>query len=87
GAVWNQEELLLQLAQVREIIDRYARINDVTLGRGTSAGGGGEQVLPGYERHVLTIDLKHIHDSLLRLENVNTANLHELVAVRNDVRR
>ncbi len=87
GAVWNQEELLLQLAQVREIIDRYARINDVTLGRGTSAGSGGEQVLPGYERHVLTIDRKHIQESLLRLENVNTANLHELVAVRNDVRR
>lgn len=87
GAVWNQEELLLQLAQVREIIDRYARINDVTLGRGASAGAGGDQVLPGYQRHVLTIDRKHIQESLLRLENVNTANLHELVAVRNDVRR
>ncbi|TDY89344.1 UNVERIFIED_ORG: Hpt domain-containing protein [Herbaspirillum seropedicae] len=87
GAVWNQEQLLLQLAQVREIIDRYARINDVTLGRGASAGAGGDQVLPGYQRHVLTIDRKHIQESLLRLENVNTANLHELVAVRNDVRR
>ncbi|MFX6218087.1 hypothetical protein ABTF55_20025, partial [Acinetobacter baumannii] len=39
------------------------------------------------ERHVLTIDRKHIQESLLRLETVNTANLHELVAVRNDVRR
>ncbi|MDR9847683.1 ATP-binding protein [Herbaspirillum huttiense] len=87
GAVWNQEQLLLQLAQVREIIDRYARINDVTLGRGASASAGGDQVLPGYRRHVLTIDRKHIQESLLRLENVNTANLHELVAVRNDVRR
>ncbi|MCP1572347.1 ATP-binding protein [Herbaspirillum rubrisubalbicans] len=85
GAVWNQEELLLQLAQVREVIDRYARINDVTLGRGNHAGG--DQVAASYERHVLTIDRKHIQDSLLRLENVNTANLHELVAVRNDVRR
>jgi signal transduction histidine kinase len=85
GAVWNQEELLLQLAQVREVIDRYARINDVTLGRGNHAGG--DQVAAGYERHVLTIDRKHIQDSLVRLENVNTANLHELVAVRNDVRR
>lgn len=85
GAVWDQEELLLQLAQVREVIDRYARINDVTLARGTQAGA--EQVLAGYERHVLTIDRKHIQDSLQRLENVNTANLHELVAVRNDVRR
>lgn len=85
GAAWDQQELLLQLGQVREIIDRYARINDVTLGRGASAAA--DQVLPGYERHVLTIDRKHIQESLLRLENVNTANLHELVAVRNDVRR
>ena len=85
GAVWNQEQLLLQLAQVREVIDRYARINDVTLGRAASAVA--EPVLPGYERHVLTVDRKHIQQSLLRLENVNTANLHELVAVRNDVRR
>lgn len=85
GAVWHQEELLRQLAQVREIIDRYARINDVTLGRGAAAAG--EQSLSGYARHVLTIDRKHIQESLERLENVNTANLHELVAVRNDVRR
>ncbi len=85
GAAWNQEQLLLQLAQARDVIDRYARINDVTLGRGASAVV--EQVLPGYERHVLTIDRKHIQQSLLRLENVNTANLHELVAVRNEVRR
>ncbi|MDR6394146.1 HAMP domain-containing protein [Herbaspirillum seropedicae] len=85
GAVWRQEELLRQLAQVREIIDRYARINDVTLGRGVAAAG--EQTLPGYARHVITIDRKHIEQSLERLENVNTANLHELVAVRNDVRR
>ncbi|KAF1043370.1 MAG: Gliding motility regulatory protein [Herbaspirillum frisingense] len=85
GAVWNQEHLLLQLAQVREIIDRYARINDVTLGRGATAQAA--DAGPGYERHVLTIDRKHIQESLLRLENVNTANLHELVTVRNEVRR
>ncbi|HZG19332.1 MAG TPA: ATP-binding protein [Herbaspirillum sp.] len=85
GAVWNQQELLQQLAQVREIIERYARINDVTLGRAVSVAV--DPVLPGYERQVLTIDRKHIQESLQRLENVNTANLHELVAVRNDVRR
>ncbi|NUU01419.1 HAMP domain-containing protein [Herbaspirillum robiniae] len=86
GAVWSQEHLLLQLAQVREIIDRYARINDVTLGRGSAAAEASEAG-PGYERHVLTIDRKHIQESLHRLEHVNTANLHELVAVRNEVRR
>lgn len=84
GAVWDQAQLLGQLAQVREIIDRYARINEVTLGRAASSA---VEVLPGYARHVLTIDRKHIQESLLRLENVNTANLHELVTVRNEVRR
>lgn len=85
GAVWSQEYLLLQLAQVREIVERYARINDVTLGRVATAEAAA--VGAGYERHVLTIDRKHIQESLMRLEHVNTANLHELVAVRNEVRR
>ncbi|WP_343586302.1 ATP-binding protein [Herbaspirillum sp.] len=85
GAVWSQEHLLLQLAQVRETIDRYARINDVTLGRGASAEPADAGA--GYERHVMTVDRKHIQESLHRLETVNTANLHEMVAVRNEVRR
>src|SRR5450830_557057 len=33
GAVWNQETLLQDLAKVRVAVDRYARINEVTLGR------------------------------------------------------
>lgn len=85
GAVWNQEQLLIELAQVREMIGRYARINEVTLGRGSAAqadSGAGSQ-----ERHTLVIDRKHILESLHRLEHVNTANLHEMVAARNAVRR
>ncbi|MBP0597422.1 HAMP domain-containing protein [Herbaspirillum sp. LeCh32-8] len=85
GAVWSQEYLLQQLAQVREIIDRYARINDVTLGRVANAEAAA--VGAGYERHVLTIDRKHIQESLFRLENVNTTNLHEMVTVRDEMRR
>jgi len=81
GAVWDQQFLSQDLARVRTIIDRYARINEVTLGRtpATQSEAG--------ERHTLTIDRKHIQDSLHRLENVNTSNLHEMVAVRNAVRR
>jgi signal transduction histidine kinase len=85
GAVWDQEHLLQQLVGVRDIIDRYARINDVTLGRGSAAESS--EAGAGYERHVMMIDRKHIQESLHRLENVNTSNLHELVAVRNEVRR
>lgn len=82
GAVWEQEALLQDLAKVRVAIDRYARINEVTLGR-QAAPVQAEAI----ERHILTIDRKHIQESLHRLETVNTANLHELVAVRDVVRR
>ncbi|RFB73132.1 MULTISPECIES: ATP-binding protein [unclassified Herbaspirillum] len=82
GAVWEQERLVQDLARVRVAIDRYARINEVTLGRQAAP----EQAA-AVERHILTIDRKHIQESLHRLETVNTANLHELVAVRNAVRK
>ncbi|AKZ63487.1 chemotaxis protein CheA [Herbaspirillum hiltneri N3] len=82
GAVWDQERLLQDLARVRVAIDRYARINEVTLGRQAAP----EQAA-AVERHILTIDRKHIQESLHRLETVNTSNLHELVAVRNAVRK
>lgn len=81
GAVWDREELLAGLGAVRDTIDRYARINEVTLGRKNA------EAASEIERHTLTIDRKHIQESLHRLETVNTANLHELVAVRNAVRR
>jgi HAMP domain-containing protein/HPt (histidine-containing phosphotransfer) domain-containing protein len=81
GAVWDQEYLLGELAAVRATVDRYARINEVTLGRRNMADAR------GFDQHTLTIDRKHIQESLHRLETVNTANLHELVAVRNAVRR
>jgi two-component system chemotaxis sensor kinase CheA len=80
GAVWDQEYLLGELAAVRATIDRYARINEVTLGRDAEDASSVDQ-------HTLTIERKHIQESLHRLETVNTANLHELVAVRNAVRR
>lgn len=82
GATWDQARLLQDLTRVRVAIDRYARINEVTLGRAISTTSG-----TAVERHVLTIDRKHIQDSLHRLETVNTANLHEMVAVRDAVRR
>ena len=80
GRVWNQALLLDELAGVRAAVERYARINEVSLSR-QGPGRGGK--VDSY----LMIDKKHIQESLQRLENVNTANLHELVAVRNAVRR
>ncbi|MFL9927211.1 HAMP domain-containing protein [Herbaspirillum lusitanum] len=83
GAVWDQEYLLQELVRVRAIVDRYARISEVTLGRQSKDANA----LQVEERHTLTIDRKHIQESLHKLETVNTANLHELVAVRNAVRK
>jgi signal transduction histidine kinase len=80
GLIWDQAELLAQLVHVKAKIARYARINEVSLGRKGPGRRG------GIERYLM-IDKKQIADSLHRLENVNTANLHELVAVRNSVRQ
>ncbi|WP_293777196.1 Hpt domain-containing protein [uncultured Oxalicibacterium sp.] len=77
---WDKARLQRELDEVRTTLERYAHINDVTLGRkrvGEVSTGAG---------HML-IDRKHILDSLQRLETVNTANLHELLAARNDVRK
>jgi two-component system chemotaxis sensor kinase CheA len=72
--------LLSELAGVRAAVERYAHINEVTLGR--KGSGRSENI----DSHMM-IDRRHIQESLHRLENVNTANLHELLAARNDVRR
>ena len=78
---WDRALLLTELAGVKATLQRYAHINEVTLGR-EGAGRRNNQS----ERY-LTIDKQHIQDTLQRLENVNTANLHELVSVRNAVRK
>lgn len=78
--VWDQLSLLGELALVRVALERYARINEFSLGR---KGPGRRGSLERY----LMIDKKHIQDSLHRLETVNTANLHELVSVRDAVRK
>lgn len=78
---WDREQLLSELAGVRAALQRYERINDITLGRAAN-----NQRSAGSERY-LTIDKLHIQESLHKLETVNTANLHELVAVRNSVRK
>ncbi|MES2258191.1 MAG: ATP-binding protein [Pseudomonadota bacterium] len=80
GVAWDQAALLTQLLAVEAELERYRRINDVTLAR-----QAGQQADSGL--HYLTIDRQHVLDSLHRLETVNTANLHELVAARNAVRK
>jgi two-component system chemotaxis sensor kinase CheA len=77
---WDQEMLLEELSQVREAADHYAKINEASLGR----KGPGRR---GNVERYLMVDKAHIHESLHRLETVNTSSLHELVAVRNAVKK
>jgi len=77
---WDQVILLDELARVKSAFERYVKINEVSLSR---KGPGRRRSIGNY----VTIDKKHIQDSLHRLETVNTANLHELVAARDAVRK
>ncbi|KPC54275.1 HAMP domain-containing protein [Amantichitinum ursilacus] len=76
---WDPRMLLDELAQVRAAVERYARINEVSLGRKGPGKGQGEQYL--------LVDRGQVHDALHRLETVNTNNLIELVAARDAVRK
>jgi len=76
---WDQGVLLDELAEVRNLIEQYARINEVSLGR----KGPGRR---GNVERFLMVDRVQIQSTLHRLETVNTGNIHELVAARDAVR-
>lgn len=80
NSAWDQRILMNELAGVRAAVERYAKINEVTLGR----RGPGRR---GSVEHYLMVDKKQIQESLHRLETVNTANLRELISVRDAVRK
>ncbi|SAL33769.1 CheA signal transduction histidine kinase [Caballeronia sordidicola] len=72
---WDQEGLAQELARVRDVIERYAHINEVSLGRkGPGRGSNAERYL--------TVDIEHIQASLRQLEAVNLGNPADLIAMR-----
>jgi two-component system chemotaxis sensor kinase CheA len=77
---WNQEGLVLELARVKEALESYATINEVSLGR------KGVVRRADVERYLM-IDIEHIQDSLRQLEAANPDNLGELISMRDSVRR
>lgn len=77
--VWDQGSLLSELGMVRDALSQYVRISEVSLGR----RGPGRR---GNIERFLLVDRSQIDESLHRLEQVNTANLHELLAARDAVR-
>ncbi len=78
--IWDQTMLLDELALVRNSIESYARINEVSLGR----KGPGRR---GSVERYLMVDRQQITETLNRLETINPANVHELVAARDAVHR
>jgi two-component system chemotaxis sensor kinase CheA len=75
---WDQEGLAQELARVREAVESYAEINEVSLGRkGPGNSGSAERYL--------TIDIEHIQESLRELEAMNVGNPDDLIAMRDAV--
>lgn len=77
---WDQAMLVEKLAAVRAEIERYARINEVSLGRKGPGRRG------GVERYLM-VDRQQIQDALHLLESTNVTNLHELLKARDAVRK
>ncbi|NNM52480.1 MAG: HAMP domain-containing protein [Pseudomonadales bacterium] len=80
GLVWDQGMLLESLFKVRDLVERYSRINEVSLGR----KGPGRR---GNVEHYLMVHKLQITETLQKLDAVNTSSLHDLVAARDAVRR
>ena len=77
---WNQLALLEQLKSVADLLAKYEKINEVTLGR----KGPGRR---GSVERYLMVDKEHIHDTLLQLESANMSSMHDLVEAHKAVRR
>lgn len=72
---WDQGILLKELAEIRALVESYAHINDVSLGR----KGHGRR---GDAERYLMVDKAALQETLQRLETVNANNVHDLIAAR-----
>ncbi|WP_109481079.1 ATP-binding protein [Paraburkholderia sp. C35] len=77
---WDQEQLMAELARVKEALQHYATINEVSLGR-RKAGRVGSA-----ERYLM-VDREHIQESLRLLDAANPADMRDLLMARDSVRR
>lgn len=77
---WDPAALRSELAGVRAQVERYAQINETSLGR----RGPGRR---GSVERYLMVDKAAIQGAITRLDGVNAANLHELIAAKDAVRK
>ncbi|MPW16519.1 HAMP domain-containing protein [Paraburkholderia sp. CNPSo 3157] len=77
---WDQEQLIVELARVKEALQHYATINEVSLGRRNTGRGS------SVERYLM-VDSEHIRESLRLLDAANPADMRDLLTARDAVRR
>jgi len=77
GLPWDQDHLMRELERVRNAVDTYAHINEMSLGRKGPGRTADEQSM--------VVDRGHIRASLRMLEAADPNDLHQLVAMRDAV--
>lgn len=78
---WDQQELLASLEAVRQLIEHYAHINEVSLGRKNKGHH------PTTADHYLLVDPKQIQATIAHIESINNRNPHELIAAAHEISR
>ncbi|MGZ4989659.1 MAG: Hpt domain-containing protein [Methylobacter sp.] len=77
---WDQTRLLDDLERVRDMVEHYAKTNEVSLGR----KGPGRK---GNSDKYLMVDIKQIQEAIKLLEKVSHSNIHDLIEAKNVVHR
>ncbi|WLE60438.1 MCP four helix bundle domain-containing protein [Burkholderia plantarii] len=76
---WDQHELMSDLARVREALDHYATINNVSLNRRGPATGAEPD-------RYLVVERARIHESLRLLDSADPSDPHNWLTMRDSVR-
>jgi two-component system, chemotaxis family, sensor kinase CheA len=77
---WNQASLLEELAEVRQLIERYAKTNEISLGRKKQ---GHHNAI----KNLLMVDYQQILDAIHLLENTNNTDIDQIIKAKNIVHK
>ena len=77
---WDQSSLLEDLANVREMIERYAQTNEMKLGRKKQGHKNSIQ-------NLLMVDYQQILDAMHLLEQTDHSNIHDLITSKNKIHK
>ncbi|TAN71836.1 MAG: HAMP domain-containing protein [Methylobacter sp.] len=77
---WDQTRLLDDIAKLRQLVDHYAKTNEVSLGR----KGPGRR---GDVEKYLMVEHKQIQEAINLLEKVSHSNIHDLIEAKSIVQR